>query len=138
MHGMERTGEQQTSEPEGAGNRAYDISNYGIFVITLCCNIIIVRSQWAWDRYAARYSWAICAVTCPLVLQIYVVLAFLVVGHEKSPHYVEAAVVTIVALPILLYVLFLRGLGRLRLVERWAAGQEVDRARALEATYTYL
>ena len=28
-------------------------------------------------------------------------------------------------------------LGRIRLVERWAAGHEVDRARALEATYTW-
>ena len=57
--------------------------------------------QWAWDRYAARYSWAICAVSFPILLQIYVVLAFIVVGYEKSTHYVEAAVVTVVALPIL-------------------------------------
>jgi hypothetical protein len=28
------------------------------------------------------------------------------------------------------------GLGRVRVAEQWAAGQKVDRARALEATYT--
>jgi class 3 adenylate cyclase len=33
--------------------------------------------------------------------------------------------------------MFLPGLGRSRLVEQWAAGREVDRARALEATYTW-
>src|ERR1700758_5751869 len=55
MHGMERSGEQQTSEPECAGNRAYDISNYGIFVITLCCNIIIVRSQY--NRQVSQSIW---------------------------------------------------------------------------------
>jgi adenylate cyclase len=93
--------------------------------------------QWAWDRYAARYSWAICAVGFPIFLQIYLVFAFIVVGYEKSTHYVEAAVVTVVALPVLVYVMFLPGLGPLRLVERWAAGHEVDRARALEATYTW-
>jgi adenylate cyclase len=94
--------------------------------------------QWAWDRYGPRYSWVICAVSFPLLLQIYLVFAFIVVGYQKSTHYVEAAVITVVALPVLVYVLFLPGLGPLRLVERWAAGHEVDRARALEATYTYL
>ena len=38
---------------------------------------------------------------------------------------------------VLVYVLFLPGLGRSRSVERWAAGHEVDRATALDATYTY-
>jgi adenylate cyclase len=94
--------------------------------------------QWAWDRYGVRYSWAACAVSFPMLLQIYLVLAFIVVGYEKSTHYVEAAVVTVVALPILVYVVFLPGLGPVRLVERWAARRhEVDRARALEATYTW-
>src|SRR6185312_8288590 len=50
--------------------------------------------QWAWDRYGARYSWVICAVSLPLLLQIYLVLAFIVVGYQKSTHYVEATVVT--------------------------------------------
>ena len=84
--------------------------------------------QWAWDRYGARYSWAICAVSFPLMLQIYLLLSFVVVAFEESGHYVEAAAVTVVAMPVLLYVIVLPGLGQSRLVERWAAGQEVDRA----------
>ena len=35
------------------------------------------------------------------------------------------------------YVIGLPGLGPSRLVEQWAAGREVDRARALEATYAW-
>ena len=93
--------------------------------------------QWAWDRYGARYTWAICAVTFALTLPVYLVLSFVIVAFERSDRYVEAAVVTVVALPLLVYVLLLPGLGRFRLAERWAAGHEVDRARALDATYTY-
>ena len=93
--------------------------------------------QWAWDRYGARYSWAIYAVSFPLMLPIYLSWSFLVVAFEESDHYVEAAAVTVVAVLVLLYVIVLPGLGRIRLVEQWAAGHEVDRARALEATYTY-
>jgi hypothetical protein len=44
---------------------------------------------------------------------------------------------TVVAVPIAAYVFILPGLGGLRLVERWAVGDKVDRATVLEATYTY-
>jgi hypothetical protein len=71
------------------------------------------------------------------MLQIYVVLSFVVVAFEESGRYVEAAAVTFVAVPVLLYVIVLPGVGQSRIVERWAAGQEVDRASALEATYAY-
>jgi hypothetical protein len=71
--------------------------------------------QWALDRYGARYSWAVCAITFALVLPIYLALSFMVVAFEKSDRYVEAAAVTVVALPLLVYVYFLPGLGRLRL-----------------------
>src|SRR6267154_746757 len=93
--------------------------------------------QWAWDRYGARYSWAIYAITLPVMLQIYLVTSFIVVAFEGSGHYVEAAAVTVVAVLELVYVMVLPGLGRIRLVEQWAVGHEVDRARALEDTYTY-
>ena len=63
--------------------------------------------------------------------------SFLVVAFEESDRYVEAAAVTVVAVLVLVYVMVLPGLGPIRLVERWAAGREVDRARALEATYTW-
>ena len=93
--------------------------------------------QWAWDRYGARYSWALCAITLPILLPVYLVLSFVVVAFEESDHYVEAAAVTVVAVLVLIYVTAFPGLGPIRLAEQWAAGHEVDRARALEATYTW-
>jgi adenylate cyclase len=91
--------------------------------------------QWTWDRYGARYSWALYAAAVPLTLSSYLFLSFLIVAVEESSHYVEAAAVTVVAVAVLAYVCVLPGSGAFRLVERWAAGQQVDRARALDATY---
>jgi adenylate cyclase len=91
--------------------------------------------QWAWDRYGRRYSWAICAMLFPPTLQIWLFASFLVVAFEKSHHYVEAAAVTVVAVLVFVCVVVRPGLGGVRRVERWAAGHEVDRAEALEATY---
>ncbi len=93
--------------------------------------------QWAWDRYGARYSWAICAISFPILLTTYLVLSFVVVAFEESDHYVEAAAATVVAVLVLVYVIVLPGRGRLRAAERWAAGREVDQAGALDATYTW-
>jgi class 3 adenylate cyclase len=93
--------------------------------------------QWAWDRYGARYSWAIFAVAFFVVVPFYLLLSFVVVAFEGSDRYVEAAAVTVVAALLLAYVNVLPGLSLARPVERWAAGLEVDRGRALDATYTY-
>jgi adenylate cyclase len=93
--------------------------------------------QWAWDRYGSRYSWAICVVMFALFLPAFLMLSFIVVVFEKSDRYVEAAAVTVIALPVLVYVFFLPGLGRLHLVEQWAARHDVDSTSALEATYTW-
>jgi class 3 adenylate cyclase len=93
--------------------------------------------QWAWDRHGARYSWAIYAMTLSVLLPTYLFLSFLVVAFEESDHYVEAAAVTVVAVLVLMYMGILPGIGRLRAAEQWAAGEKVDRARALEATYTW-
>ena len=57
--------------------------------------------QWAWDRYGARYSWAICAITFLVLLPIYLVPSFVVVAFEESGRYVEAAAVTVVAVLVL-------------------------------------
>jgi hypothetical protein len=70
-----------------------------------------------------------------VLLPSYAVLSFIVIAFEKSDRYVEAAAVTVVAVPLLAYVYFLPGLGQLHLVEQWAAGHDVDRADALDATY---
>ncbi len=93
--------------------------------------------QWAWDRYGASYSWAICAISFPILLTTYLVLSFVVVAFEKSGDYVEAAAATVVAVLVLVYVIVLPGWGRSRFGELWAAGREVDRVRALDATYTW-
>jgi adenylate cyclase len=92
--------------------------------------------QWAWDRHAARYSWAAYVITYPVLTSIYLVPSIAVVAFEKSDQYVEAAAVTVITVLVLVYVMLLPGLGRIRLVDQWAAGREVDRATALDATYT--
>ena len=78
------------------------------------------------------------AVGLPLNLLVYLVASSVVVAFENSDRYVEAAAVTVVALVMFLYVLRLLDFGSIRLIERWAAGQQVDRARALDATYTWV
>src|ERR1700751_6140394 len=93
--------------------------------------------QWAWDRYGARYSWAICAIFIPILLPVYLMPSFVITAFEKSHRYSEAAAVTAVAVLLLVYLMFLPGLGGIRLAERWAAGHEVDRTRALDATYAW-
>jgi adenylate cyclase len=93
--------------------------------------------QWTWDRYGARYSWAVYVAAFPVSLVIYLFWSFLIVGVEQSSDYVQAAVVTVVAVLVLHCVMVLADRRRLRLLDRWAAGQEVDRATALEASYTY-
>jgi adenylate cyclase len=93
--------------------------------------------QWAWDRYAARYWWVIGAISFPIPLSIYLIPSFGVVALEESDRYVEAAAVTVVAVLVCGSVMVLPGRRLFRLVEQWAAGHEVDRASALEATYTW-
>jgi class 3 adenylate cyclase len=93
--------------------------------------------QWAWDRYGARYRWAVYAIAFPVSLPIYFFWSFLIVAVEKSGHYVQAAAVTVGAALVLQCVMVLADRRRLRPAEQWVAGHEVDRATALEATYTY-
>lgn len=93
--------------------------------------------QWVWDRCGPRYSWAISAVLLPLMLPIFLLPSFCVVALEGSDHYVETVMVNVVAGLVLAYVLVLPGLGVSRVVDRWAAGQDVDRVRALDSTYRW-
>ena len=75
------------------------------------------------------------AIALFLILPPYLVWSFVVVAFEKSGHYGEATVVTVAAVIVLAYLLFLPGNRMVRLVERWAAGHQVQRAAALQATY---
>src|SRR5215203_5625118 len=93
--------------------------------------------QWTWSRYRNRYSWAVCAIGFPLLLQVYLLFAIIIVAFEESDHYIEAAAAALVAALVAQYVIILPGLGRIRVVERWVAGREVDPATALDATYSW-
>lgn len=93
--------------------------------------------QWAWDRRGTRYSWVAYAIAILLSLPPFLFWSFLIVAAEQSSDYVEAAVVTIVALPVLGYLNILPGLGSGRRVEQWVAGDDIDRAGALSATYAW-
>jgi adenylate cyclase len=93
--------------------------------------------QWTSDRYGPRYSWAVFAISYLAILPVWLGTSFLVVAFEESDRYVEAAAVTVSTMLVLLYGVVLPSVGQSHLVERWAAGHGVDRARALEATYTW-
>ncbi len=93
--------------------------------------------QWVWDRYGPRYSWAICALIYPPGLFVYLSCSLLIVAFEGSDRYIEAAAVTAVALLARVYLLVVPGSKKLRLIEKWAAGREVDPMTALGATFTY-
>jgi adenylate cyclase len=93
--------------------------------------------QWAWDRYGARYSWAVWVALFASLLPPYLVWSLVVNAYEKSSHFAEAAIVAGVAVVVLAFVVILPGSRPFHLAERWAAGREVDRARALQDTYTW-
>ncbi len=93
--------------------------------------------QWAWDRFGARHRLAGLAVVLPAGIPIYLFWSFLIVAVEGSRHYVEAAVVTLVALLVLNVYAAFAGRKRYRPVEQWVAGHDVDRATALKATYSF-
>ena len=93
--------------------------------------------QWAWDRYGPRYSWALYAVALPMTCRSTSFWSFLIVAIEESSRYVEAAAVTVDRRTGAgVRVVFPAWAGSPPL-ERWAAGHEVDRARALDATYAW-
>ena len=93
--------------------------------------------QWAWDRFKARYSWAVYVVGIPMMLWTYLFWLFLIVAVQGSDRYIEAAVLALIAAPVLWYVAVLPGAGGARLVEAWVTGRDVAQASALDATYAW-
>jgi class 3 adenylate cyclase len=77
------------------------------------------------------------AIAFPALLQPYLVTSFVVVAFEGSGRYLQAAAVSVVAVLVVMYVVVVPGGPQFRPAERWAAGREVDRVRALGATYTW-
>jgi class 3 adenylate cyclase len=72
-----------------------------------------------------------------LSLPVYLGWSFGIVAVEKSGHYAQAAAVTVVAVLVLNCLAALTDRRRFLPAEQWAAGHDVDRATALEATYTF-
>jgi class 3 adenylate cyclase len=70
-------------------------------------------------------------------LPVYLVVSLVVVAFEGADHFVEAAVVTVVAVPVAAYVLGLSAASQIRLVDRWVSRRDVGRAQALDATYAW-
>jgi class 3 adenylate cyclase len=93
--------------------------------------------QWAWDRYGARYSWAIWIITFASGLPVYLVWSWSVVAFQKSSHYVKASAIAGVAVLVLAFMLVLPGNRQLLRAERFAVGEVIDRAEALKATYAW-
>ena len=77
------------------------------------------------------------AVSVPIILPTYLASSFIALSIERSDRYVEVAAVTVVAVLVLVYAMAFPGAPSSRVVEQWAAGKAVDRARALDATYTW-
>ncbi|WP_068180851.1 adenylate/guanylate cyclase domain-containing protein [Mycobacterium sp. UM_CSW] len=47
--------------------------------------------QWAWDRYATRYTWVMAAVAVGISFPVYLLLSFAIVDFENSSRYLVAA-----------------------------------------------
>ncbi len=93
--------------------------------------------QWAWDRYGTRYSWVMCAFAFVVAYPIYLTLSLAIVAVEHSSRYWAAAGAAGIAVLVIAYTFVLPSHGAWRYAEQLAAGGELDRTRALEATYAF-
>lgn len=93
--------------------------------------------QWLWDRHGPRYSWAMCVLIYPPGFFVFVSYSLIVVAFERSDRFIDAAIVTAVAMLVRVVVLVLPGSKDLRLLQKWAAGHEVDSMAALQVTFAY-
>ena len=88
--------------------------------------------QWAWNRYAPRYSWAVYGFAFLVSLPVFLLLTLPIVAFEKSDRYLAAAVLTVAAIVVAEAQSAVTIRREMRLIEQWAAGQNVDRATTLE------
>ena len=93
--------------------------------------------QWAWDRHGPRYSWLVLALAFVVTGPMWETAALVVVALESSDQFLLAALVGALVPLFSTFILVQPGSRHWRLVERWAAGEEVDRFEALESTYTF-
>src|SRR6478752_1133209 len=93
--------------------------------------------QWAWDRYGPRYLWAMWLTASAAALPVFLVWAWIVLALENSSRYAGAAIVTVAVVLIMIAGNVFPYGRRFRGAEQWAAGDQVDRAKALEDTYVW-
>jgi len=93
--------------------------------------------QWAWDRHGTRYSWIAFVLVYAMTLPIYVPVALVIVELEGSDRFVLAAGVAAIA-TLSAFGVTLPGFDRWHAIEGWAAGDQSDRLKALEDTYTHV
>lgn len=93
--------------------------------------------QWVWDRYGPTYSWVVCALVFVAGLSVHLAYPFIIVAFEGSDRYAQVAIITCGAMLVRVYLLVLPGSKPLRLIEKWAAGRDVDPMEAFRATYVY-
>lgn len=74
----------------------------------------------------------------PVIIPAYSLFVVLILGFENSHRYGQAVAVAVVAAVVVQASATLYGRRWLRPVERWAAGETIDRAAALEGTYVYV
>lgn len=93
--------------------------------------------QWMWDRHGSRYSWAVFVVSYGTTLPIWVVSAVVLVELEKSDRYLAASALAALGGAAAMAAGVLPGAGRWEPLERWGAGESVDRRDALEVSYAF-
>ena len=93
--------------------------------------------QWAWDRHGPRYSWAVYALSYMVILPIWVAPPLLIVEFEQSDRHFVATAIAAAAAMAALFTYERPGFKVWRPMERWAAGDPIDRHEAIESTYTY-
>jgi adenylate cyclase len=93
--------------------------------------------QWAWDRHGTRYSWAVYALSFLVSLPVWALVPLLIVEFEESDRFLVGAAIAVATLLAVMYVVARPGSNTWRLVERWAAGDRIDRLEVLESTYAF-
>ena len=78
-----------------------------------------------------------CALIYPPGMLIYLSYSLIILAFEGSGRFIDAVIVTAVAMLLRVYLLVLPGSKELRLIEKWAAGQGIDPMTALGATFAY-
>src|ERR1700757_852965 len=94
--------------------------------------------QWAWDRYGARYSWALLIGAFASALPVFLAWSWIVLAFEKSSQYAEASFWAVAVTLMMAFLSVFPGSRRMRLAQQWAAGREVDRVKALKDTYVWV